>query len=1452
MVTINIKDIVVGESDSYADIVVSLSAPAPSLVTVNYATANGTATNNGFDYETASGTLNFTAGEMTKVVRVALSEYSGVEGLEYFRFNLSSPTNAVIGQRSAMVSIVDDDTVVDTPHVFVRDVVVDEKAGTAGFVVMLGGPTGQSSNSTVTVDYATADSTAIAGSDYVAKSGTLTFAPGDSVKTVVVDIIDDAVAEGRERFGLNLSNAFGATIVDDNGLAEIGANDAAASSQPRISVAENLVVGESDGYVDIVVSLSAPAQNVVTVDYTTASGTANDNGFDYEKANGTLNYAIGETTKVVRVALSEYSGVEGLEYFRFNLSSPTNAVIGQRSAMVSIVDDDTVVDTPHVFVRDVVVDEKAGTAGFVVMLGGPTGQSSNSTVTVDYATADSTAIAGSDYVAKSGTLTFAPGDSVKTVVVDIIDDAVAEGRERFGLNLSNAFGATIVDDNGLAEIGANDAAASSQPRISVAENLVVGESDGYVDIVVSLSAPAQNVVTVDYTTASGTANDNGFDYEKANGTLNYAIGETTKVVRVALSEYSGVEGLEYFRFNLSSPTNAVIGQRSAMVSIVDDDTVVDTPHVFVRDVVVDEKAGTAGFVVMLGGPTGQSSNSTVTVDYATADSTAIAGSDYVAKSGTLTFAPGDSVKTVVVDIIDDAVAEGRERFGLNLSNAFGATIVDDNGLAEIGANDAAASSQPRISVAENLVVGESDGYVDIVVSLSAPAQNVVTVDYTTASGTANDNGFDYEKANGTLNYAIGETTKVVRVALSEYSGVEGLEYFRFNLSSATNAAIGQGSTTVSIVDDDTVLDTPSIFVSDVVADEKVGTASFVVRLGDTQDKQGSSSNSTVTVDYTTADGTAIAGGDYLASNGTLIFAPGDSVKTVVVDLVDDNLTELAENFRLNLSNATNAVIATPSASATIIANTGVTDTTAPTVLSFNPTDGATGVAPGSHIVLTFSESIARGTGSIVLKTAAGATIESFDAATSNRLTLSGSTLTIDPTSDLANGTNYYLTFAAGTVKDLAGNAYAGITTYDFTTATGTPPAPSYTVPGTLGNDFFIPSAGNNYLGGGGNDTYVLSPHTLSGAVTAKITDTEGNNVIQLVDGMTISASSFYGNAAQLTLASGAIVQILGASAFSYQVGANAPAGDTATTQTYSQFAATLGASVPTGPTPVPGTAGYVVPSGFTQAPTLTPAIAGSTFTVPGTLGNDFFIPSAGDNYLGGGGNDTYVISPMTLSGTVTAKITDTEGVNVVQWVDGMILTASSFYNDAAQLTLSTGAKVQILGASKFHFQLGANAPAGDTATSQTYAEFANTLGVTLPAAGGAPVSGTPNFVVPSSGGSAFTVVDLSSGTVTASAAAEEFRYDFQIVGGRITKAGDGEVTIHGFDVVKDKLVFVNTTNHTVYSEAEFKVLPGVSVAVDPFGNNTSIYLDPASGVTGGVTLTGIVDASLSLIVVETM
>ncbi|MBK6998570.1 MAG: hypothetical protein IPH35_00850 [Rhodoferax sp.] len=132
------------------------------------------------------------------------------------------------------------------------------------------------------------------------------------------------------------------------------------------------------------------------------------------------------------------------------------------------------------------------------------------------------------------------------------------------------------------------------------------------------------------------------------------------------------------------------------------------------------------------------------------------------------------------------------------------------------------------------------------------------------------------------------------------------------------------------------------------------------------------------------------------------------------------------------------------------------------------------------------------------------------------------------------------------------------------------------MPATLDDDVIVPSGGNSYFGGGGNDTYIISPYTLSGAVTGKIIDNEGSNVIQLVGGLTIASSSFFSNAVQLTLSNGASVQILGASGFSYQLGANAPAGVTANSLTYAQFAAALGASVPTGTSAVSGSANFVV------------------------------------------------------------------------------------------------------------------------------------------------------------------------------------------------------------------------------------------------------------------------------------
>ena len=97
---------------------------------------------------------------------------------------------------------------------------------------------------------------------------------------------------------------------------------------------------------------------------------------------------------------------------------------------------------------------------------------------------------------------------------------------------------------------------------------------------------------------------------------------------------------------------------------------------------------------------------------------------------------------------------------------------------------------------------------------------------------------------------------ITKLLLSSYQGVENLEYFNFNLSAPTNASIpsGLGKTKIWIVDNDTVVNTPSVFVQDIVVDEKSGTANFIVRLGN--ESLGQSSVSTITVDYATVDGSA--------------------------------------------------------------------------------------------------------------------------------------------------------------------------------------------------------------------------------------------------------------------------------------------------------------------------------------------------------------------------------------------------------------------------------------------------------------------------------------------------------------------------------------------------------------------------------------------------------------------
>ena len=193
--------------------------------------------------------------------------------------------------------------------------------------------------------------------------------------------------------------------------------------------------------------------------------------------------------------------------------------------------------------------------------------------------------------------------------------------------------------------------------------------------------------------------------------------------------------------------------------------------------------------------------------------------------------------------------------------------------------------------------------------------------------------------------------------------------------------------------------------------------------------------------------TGLAASDFTVANGSVVSVSGSGASYAVV--VAPNLNAQG-SIALTL-NAGAVTDAAGNANAAANAAAQAIDTLAPTLTGISPANQATGVAPGADIVVSFSETIQRGTGVITLKDGSGATVASYDAATSGNLGVSGNALTINPTADLVAGAVYTVVFGAGAVKDSVGNALASGGSSTFTTAID---SNNPKLSGTSGNDVF--------------------------------------------------------------------------------------------------------------------------------------------------------------------------------------------------------------------------------------------------------------------------------------------------------------------------------------------------------------------------------------------------------------
>ncbi|MFM9962259.1 MAG: Calx-beta domain-containing protein [Planctomycetaceae bacterium] len=611
--------------------------------------------------------------------------------------------------------------------------------------------------------------------------------------------------------------------------------------------------GSGGGTAWFSVSLSSPVATATTVNWMVsfASGqTATAADFPSTGLTGSVTIPANTPSVMIAAPLIDDAIVESPETLTLTVSaSGTNS--GDLTADGTIYDNE-----PEISISDWNGSEGSGsgsvTAEFTVTLS----RTSTNTVSVDYSTFDGTATDGSDYTgATTTTLTFAPGVTTQTISIPIIDDADVElgGAEIFSVDLTNAIGATITDSAGMGSITDNE------PTVTIDDGTgTEGFASRPAKFTVHLDHAVGNDVVVNYTATTETATDDtadgGSDYDNAGGSITILAGDLSAEIVIVLPNDAAPEDTETFTVTLTSATAATIDtDNKAQGTIIDNDAVrdgtgsgsgvsVDDPEVIEGDF-----GGTQlVFIVTLS----MSSVDTVTVDYATdlglPPDDAYPGTDYTPTSGTLTFAPGETQKTVTVNVTPDVAIEGHETLFLNVSNPVEAFLHDPQGEGLILNDDGA------YVWVNDVEVEEDTASLTITLTIEMQISSSVIVSYSTSDVTAQGTGADrdFDATSGAVTfYPNGMPTVTFTIPIIGDSTIEENESFSVFLTPTSNADIAANNDLGSNVVTVTILnnDGPTISINEngsvTESDTSVVQASFTITLSE-------SFLDDVTADYT--------------------------------------------------------------------------------------------------------------------------------------------------------------------------------------------------------------------------------------------------------------------------------------------------------------------------------------------------------------------------------------------------------------------------------------------------------------------------------------------------------------------------------------------------------------------------------------------------------------------------
>ena len=861
---------------------------------------------------------------------------------------------------------------------------------------------------TVTVNYTTANNNAIAGIDYTATSGQLSFAPGETTKTITVTVFGDNIAEANESFFVNLSNPTNSLIDPNAGQGIVTITDdephpiilgGNSLPNPAITLTVNTTADQNDGSAtnglslrDAILIANADTTNDYIINLTggttyslTAFSLIDTKGGDLDilgkvtiQSTGTQPATIDasgltSTDRVFEVSnylnLSNIVVKGGLTtedgggiYIRSNATAllfnttvkdnSSSSILssgggiyndGVLALINSTVADNQVVDVDNfgggiynsgqaILLGTTIKNNTAGSAGGIYSSGTLT--ISNSTI---YNNTASQGFGGGIY--HRGT-------------TSLINSTVSGNKADYGggiyasNGILNIFNSTItqnaVDETYNFYVGGIENSGAS---VNLRNSIVAGNIGGSPDLEGNINGNNNNLIG-NLSGASGTVgtgtdivNPNpklGPLQDNGNGIFTHALLSGSPAINKGNNALITTDVFDIDADDNNSE-NIPFDNRGSGYTRISGGTVDIGAFEFqpalnlslsINDVTLTEgNSGTknATFTVTLSGETFQP----VTVNYATANGTATAGSDYTATTGTLIFNvnPGETSKQITVSILGDTLAESDETFFINLSNPINANIADNQGIATI-TNDDVALPTITLAVSPSSVTEDSTTNLVYTFTRTGSTTSVLTVNYG-ITGTADST--DYTGATPgtgkTITFAAGASTATLTIDPTADTIVESNETVALTLATGTGYNIGTTTAVIGTITNDDLLPNLNLSANQTIVEGNTNpqNVTYTVTLSN-------ASTQTITVQYATANGTAIAGSDYTSTSGTLTFNPGVTSQVINIPILNDSLNEANETFSLTLNSPTNASLGTSQTVTTTITDTlsAAATTTLPT------------------------------------------------------------------------------------------------------------------------------------------------------------------------------------------------------------------------------------------------------------------------------------------------------------------------------------------------------------------------------------------------------------------------------------------------------------------------------------------------------------------------------------------